>query len=317
MKSNLIRALMILLPASAAFPLNAGAASALRVFTTLPDLAFMAREVGGSRVQADSLLSGVENPHYVDARPDLIRQVSQADIVCAVGMELEAGWLPRVLQKSGNARVQTGGNGFCELGLATTVLQKPTGPVDRSMGDVHPFGNPHFWLSPLALAESSRKLAAILALNDPEGESAYTANQQAFEKRMTALVTELKPRLQEALKKSAVTTPVIEYHQEYTYFFNAYGIRSFGSIEERPGVPPSALRLGQIALQAKGAKVKLAVSAPYAPLSLIHKFSELSGIPHVTIPTSSRKAAQYDYEKVHRETVEAIIRGLDGSLSHR
>ena len=292
------------------------ASAKIQLLTTLPDLAFLAREVGGDRVEVDSLLSGLENPHFVDARPDLIRKVAQADIVCAVGMELEAGWLPRVLQKSGNSKVQTGGSGFCELGSTVSILQKPTGPVDRSMGDVHPNGNPHFWISPLALAESGKALIQVLERADPSGKPYYEKNLDQLQSRMKALVNELKPRVEAALKKAGNTTPVIEYHQEFTYLFQLYGVRSYGSIEERPGVPPSAQRLGQVALQAKTAQVKLALSAPYAPLSLIHKFSELSGIPHATLPTSTKRSENFNYEKIHRDAVETLIRGLDGSVSH-
>jgi zinc/manganese transport system substrate-binding protein len=291
----------------------------LKVLTTLPDLAFLAREIAGPRAEVDSLLSGLENPHFVDARPDLIRKVASADIVCAVGMELEAGWLPRVLQKSGNARIQNGGQGFCELFTSVTILQKPTGPVDRSMGDIHPNGNPHFWISPIALAEAGTKLVQVLSANDPEGRAVFEANLASFTERMKKLVAEWKPRVQEAVQKNISKlgpAPVIEYHQEFTYLFQIYGIRSFGSIEERPGVPPSAQRLGQISLQAKAAKVGLALSAPYAPLSLIHKFTELSGIAHITLPTSTERKKQFNYEQTHREAMAALIRGLHGDVPH-
>jgi len=289
----------------------------LKLFTTLPDLAFLAAQVAGDRADVEALLSGTENPHFVDARPDLIRKAAGADIVCAVGLELEAGWLPRVLQKSGNAKIQTGGAGFCELARSVTILQRPTGPVDRSMGDVHPGGNPHFWISPLALAESGKALLQVLEKNDPEGKTTYEKNLADFQERMNRLVNELRPGVTAALKKAAVSKPVIEYHQEFVYLFSLYGIESYGSIEERPGVPPSAQRLGQVALQSKAAKVVFALSAPYAPLSLIHKFTELSGIPHATVATSTRREQFKDYEKLHREVVETLIRGLDGTLSHR
>jgi len=287
----------------------------LKILTTVPDLAFLVREVAGNRAKVDSLLTGLENPHFVDARPDLIRQAASADIVCAVGMELEAGWLPRVTQKSGNARIQMGGQGFCELFTSVTILQKPTGPVDRSMGDIHPNGNPHFWISPIALAEAGTKLVQVLTLNDPEGQTQYEKNLALFTARMKKLVDEWKPQVQKALSTLG-PTPVIEYHQEFTYLFQLYGLRSFGSIEERPGVPPSAQRLGQVSLQAKASNVKLAVSAPYAPLSLIHKFTELSGIPHITLPTSTERKNQFNYEQVHRELMSALVRGLHGNVSH-
>ena len=314
---KLTHSLLLLAVAFAELAGTTDAQAKIKILTTLPDLAFLAAQVTGDRADVEALLSGTENPHFVDARPDLIRKVASSDIVCAVGLELEAGWLPRVLQKSGNARVQTGGAGFCELARSVTILQRPTGPVDRSMGDVHPGGNPHFWISPLALAESGKAFLQVLEKNDPEGKPTYERNLAAFTERMNRLVSELKPGVTAALKKAAISKPVIEYHQEFVYLFSLYGIESYGSIEERPGVPPSAQRLGQVALQAKASKVVFALSAPYAPLSLIHKFTELSGIPHATVPTSTRREQFKDYEKLHREVVETLIRGLDGTLSHR
>ena len=124
--------------------LSSIALAKIKVVATLPDVAEVVRAIGGTEVDVNTLLSGSEDPHYADARPDYILKVSRADVVCAIGLDLEIGWLPKVLDKSGNAKVQSGGTGFCELGHTVKPLEVPTGVIDRSLGDVHPHGNPHF-----------------------------------------------------------------------------------------------------------------------------------------------------------------------------
>ena len=129
-------------------------AESLRVVTTTTDLAWLTKQIGGDEVEVTSLLSGEEDPHYVDAVPRFIHLVANADIVCVVGMDLEIGWMPKVLSKSANAQVQPGGKGYCETGKGVEALDVITNDVDRSMGDVHPDGNPHFQLSPLHMAQA-------------------------------------------------------------------------------------------------------------------------------------------------------------------
>jgi zinc/manganese transport system substrate-binding protein len=126
----------------------------LRVVTSTTDLAWAVRDIGGSRVVAESLLRGTEDPHFVDARPDYVAKVIRADIVCFVGLDLEVGWLPKVLAKSGRREIQSGGQGYCDASRRIEVLEKVNGGADRSQGDVHPGGNPHYWLSPVAMAQA-------------------------------------------------------------------------------------------------------------------------------------------------------------------
>jgi zinc/manganese transport system substrate-binding protein len=171
---------------------NAWAAERIKVITTLPDFAWMAQEIGGEFVEAKALLRGTENPHYVDAVPDFIRLVADAKIVCMAGMDLEVGYMPAVLSKSGNAAVQPGGSGYCELGRSVTALDKPTGRIDRSMGDVHPAGNPHFFLSPRSLAEGSQELVKTLVRVDPAHAVHYEKAGAAFRTKMENLSKEIK-----------------------------------------------------------------------------------------------------------------------------
>jgi len=278
-----------------------------RVVTTLPDLAWVAAEIGGPRVEAGALLRGSENPHYLDAVPDFIRRVADADVVCLIGLELEAGYMPAVLARSGNAAVQPGGVGYCEVASKVTVQDKPTGPVDRSMGDVHPGGNPHFHLSPVALSEAAVVIYETLARVDPQGQATYqdglTKLQAKLRVIQTATEQKLKPLL--ALGPNPL---VIEYHKEFTYFFSAYGIPSFGSIEEKPGVAPSAARLALLAKAAKEAGVRVIVAASYNPSRTLERFSELSGIPLAVVPPMMYPSQGITtYDELQSAVADALI----------
>jgi zinc/manganese transport system substrate-binding protein len=277
------------------------ASGALKVVTTLPDLAFAASRVGGTQVEVRSLLKGRENPHFSDAVPDYIRTVANADVVCLVGLDLEVGWLPKVLARSGNAKVQTGGKGYCELGTQIEVLERPTGSLDRSMGDVHPGGNPHFWLSPIHLAQGAQAMSRIFSSLDPDHSAEYESNLKKFRQEMESLVTEGKKLLGALIAEPMV----MEYHREFSYFFWAYGLRSFGTIEEKPGVPPSAGRLAEVALSARDAKIKVALAADYQPKPLLNRFTEISGVPVVTGSLSS-----LDYVTLQRFWVSALQKVL-------
>jgi zinc/manganese transport system substrate-binding protein len=252
-------------------------AKPLKILTTLPELAEIAKNIGGAEVEAHSLLKGTEDPHFIDAVPSFIRQAADADGVCIVGLSLEIGWIPKILDKSANANVQPGGKGYCEAGPLVHVLDKPTGAIDRSMGDVHPEGNPHFYLSPLGLKEAAPALKDLLVRLRPEKTKEFEQGLKDFQKRMDVLYRRIDQKLSGVRKSGAA---FIEYHKEFTYFFNTYKIKSIGSIEEKPGVPPSAARLAQIASSAKQAGVKLAIGAPQSPEKQLRKFQELSGIPY-------------------------------------
>lgn len=283
-------------------------AAPLKVLATLPDLAWMMQEIGGDQVAAKALLRGTENPHFVDAVPDFIRQVAEADVVCIAGLELEVGYMPAVLARSGNAKVQSTGPGACDVGKSVSALDKPTGPIDRSMGDVHPSGNPHFWLSPKSLAEGGREVVRVFSQVDRANAPLYEKNYEAFKKRMEQLEGEMKRKLEPFVQSKAL---VIEYHREYAYFLDLYGLKSFGSIEEKPGLPPSAGRLAQIAQDSKAAGVRVALAADYSPAKTLERFQGISGIPVVAVPTMMQaKGPAASYEGLQRHIADRLLQAL-------
>lgn len=289
------------------------AAGKIRVVTTIPELAWVAQEIGGEGVEAKSLLKGTENPHHVDAVPEFVRLVADADIVCVVGLGLEVGYMPPVFARSGNSKVQPGGPGYCEAGKGITPLEKPVGPVDRSMGDVHPEGNPHFWLSPSALSASATQVAEALSRQDPSQDAKFKKGLLDFQKKLAQLSDQVNALLKPLVAKEALNgkPSVIEYHKEFTYFFAHYGMNSQGSIEEKPGVPPSAARIAQVAQLAKNARLKFALAADYNPGSVLSKFQDLSGIPVLTVPTMIRPGrGLVNYEELQLDIARRIAASL-------
>ncbi len=280
--------------------------ASLNVVTSTTDLAWLAKQIGGHHIEVTSLLKGTENPHYVDAVPEFIRLVSNANAVLLVGLELEVGWMPKVLARSGNAQVQQGGKGYCETGKAIQILEKPIGGVDRSLGDVHPSGNPHFWLSPKHLAQAIPAITDILAGLDAAHAAEYLKQSKVTSDRLDTISEKNKAKLSAILLKQKGPL-LIEYHREFSYFWNAYGLKSHGTIEEKPGVTPSAGRLVEVALSAKAAGVKLAVASETAPKQTLQRFTELSGIPVVQLPLSLQPRKGLDsYEAFQDKLVDAI-----------
>src|SRR5258705_4683235 len=128
--------------------IRARAQSKLTVMASSEDLATIAREIGGDRVTIDFIARGYQDPHFVEAKPSFILKLQKADVLVVVGRELEIGWLPPLIQQSRNSKIQPGAEGYLDASLTTEILEVPTGQVTRAMGDVHPLGNPHYWLDP-------------------------------------------------------------------------------------------------------------------------------------------------------------------------
>lgn len=301
--ASLIASVLIFLFASASVGL---AKEPLNVVVTIPDLGWAAEKIGGEHVKVRSLLDGTEDPHFLDAVPKFIRWVADADAVCFAGLDLEVGWLPKVLSKSGNRNVQPGGKGYCEVGKEIEALERPAGPVDRSMGDLHPFGNPHFWLSPKRLAQGSAKIAAVLADLRPELAETFLKNYEALQKELDTIWKENKGRLDQLIPDKSKPL-FVQYHAEFTYFAVDYGLNLNGNIEEKPGVPPSAGRLAKAALDAKSRGVKFVLAATFDPRHLLKRFEELSGIPVLIVPAAIQiKGPIATYPQLQKHLVDRI-----------
>lgn len=280
----------------------------LNVIATIPDLGWMVKEIGQDQVSVRSLLKGSEDPHYVDAVPKFVLLASKADVVISAGLDLEVGWLPKVLEQSANPKVQPGGRGYIEAGNYISVLEKQTTLVDRSMGDIHPRGNPHFYLSPKRLSQAAEGVAATLASIRPEHAEIFYKNLELFQQKMDLLLMKGKEKINTYLTQNNNSILMMEYHRELVYWANDYGIPYFGSIEEKPGVPPSAGYLGKIGLKAKQENVTVILVPPYAPKATIKQFSSISTAPIRWIPTMIQKNTLYStYETEQDYLIESVL----------
>ena len=298
---------MVIIGSFAMAPLS-HAQKKLQVVTTTQELAWAAREIGGTQVEVRSILRGHEDPHFVDARPDFILMTSSADVLCAVGMDLEVGWLPKVLERAGNARVQPGAPGYCEGGSGVEVLEKPSGPVDRSMGDVHAGGNPHYWLSPLDLAAAGIPIRDALIRVRPADAEQFRSNWT----RWKAELTELHRQIDQQLAPARKAGPLMEYHRELSYFFKAYRLSSLGTIEEKPGVSPSGARIARVALDAKAAGARLVIAGDHTPRGVLERFKEISGVPYTTVAFGIQsKGSPSTYVELQKALAAAVLKGLE------
>src|SRR5262245_5864535 len=200
----------------------------LKVATSLTDLASVAQYVGGKHVVAQSLCPGFSDPHFVPAKPSLMKAIQHADVFVSAGLELDAGWLPLVLPGSRNPKIQPGAKGFVDASQGVDVLEKPVGTVSRAEGDVHPLGNPHYYLDPKALEVVASHLAEVFLTLDPANAAEYRENARKFNERMDASLE----KWQEQMKpyKGAAVLP---YHRNFIYFADRFGLKLFGTVEPK------------------------------------------------------------------------------------
>jgi zinc/manganese transport system substrate-binding protein len=222
--------------------LGAGRAdAALHVVCTIPDLCDIASHVGGDLVETTALSKGYQDPHFVDPRPSFAVTLRNADLLLAVGLQLEVGWLPVLLPASRNEKIQVGQPGHLDCSTLVDLLEVPTEKISRTMGDLHPGGNPHYWLDPRNGVRLAFGIFKRLATLDPSNEATYRANYQ----RYARLIIRLAQKLQKELEPYAGSY-LIPYHQSMSYFIHWSGLQQLGTIERLPGVPPSATHLAEL-----------------------------------------------------------------------
>jgi zinc/manganese transport system substrate-binding protein len=271
--------------------------------TTTTDLQWLVQKIGGSRVKVESLLNGTEDPHFIDAMPHFVSKVAAADIFCLVGLELETGWAPGVLTRSGNKKVQKGGKGYCETGATVSALGIPVGQIDRTQGDVHPSGNPHYHLGPDAFLQGGKTVLQTLVRIDSASKSYYQNNFEKLKKELVGL----------KLKVAKILEPIkdqkyLEYHKEFTYFFKEFGLKNEGSIEAAPGVLPSAGRLARVSVQAANSKIALALAAKTSPKKITKKFVAMSKVPVARVPLSIVKRGKIKtYEDLLTHIAKSMV----------
>ena len=289
-----------------------GAAEAkVRIVTSTPDFAAIAREVGGDRVDVESLSKGYQDPHFVDAKPIYITKLNRADVLVYNGLDLEVGWLPILVTGARNSNIATlnsPGNVDASRFL-TSVLDVPTGPVDRSMGDVHPRGNPHYMLDPrnglLVAGGIMEKLSDI----DPGNASYYEENYRNFAKLLELKIGEWSQEL--APYKG---TKVVSYHKNLDYFTRWAGFEDAGYIEPKPGIPPTPSHVAALIKKMEAEDVKLVLASNYYPQKTPRIISEKTGAIFLSLPTS---VGGEDGINTYFDLLDAIVGEITSALESR
>jgi len=230
----------------------------LNIVTTTPDFASVAEEIGGEKVDVASLAKGIQDPHFVDAKPSFIRMLNQADILIEGGADLEVGWLPPILESARNGKIQRDSPGRIVASTGIRLLEIPTGLIDRSQGDVHPLGNPHFMLDPENGKILAGQITSTLCRLDAGSCEYYQRNRAAFDKRLDQKNSDWE-------KKMAPYrgTKILTYHASWPYFAERFGLNVVGHVEPNPGIPPSPGHLESLIDLIKREKVKILIMEPY------------------------------------------------------
>jgi zinc/manganese transport system substrate-binding protein len=271
-----------------------GIPAPLKVAATVPELGSLVREVGGDQVEVTVFAKGTEDPHFVEAKPSFVKALSQADLFIQVGMENEMGWVPLLVRNAGNPNVLPGAKGFLEASTVITPLDVPTGKVDRSLGDVHAAGNPHFLTDPLNGLKVAALIRDKLLELRPDQQSSFERRYQAFRQRLgVAMVGETLAkkydfeklallyehgRLADFLKQQGddgnlggwlgmmlpyYGTKVVADHNVWPYFARRFGVVIVGFMEPKPGIPPTTRHLSELVNTMRAEQVKLVVWVPY------------------------------------------------------
>jgi zinc/manganese transport system substrate-binding protein len=286
--------------------LPAGAQGKLNVVATTEDLAAIASEVGGDHITIDSIAKGYQDPHFVEAKPSFILKLQRADILILVGRELEIGWLPPLIQQSRNSKIQVGADGYLDASLQARILEVPQGQVTRAEGDVHPLGNPHYWMDP----ENGK----IIAQEIFDKLVRFRPNDRAyFEGRLSSF----NSRLSDAEKRwSAMIAPykgtkIVTYHRSFPNFAERFGLDIVGYVEPKPGIPPTPQHTLDLINQMKRANVKLVLVEPYFDLKTPTAIGRETGAEVLVMPPSVGGVKEVtDYFKLFDYDMNLLINAI-------
>jgi ABC-type Zn uptake system ZnuABC Zn-binding protein ZnuA len=250
---------------------DAGAADKLRVVTTTTDLKALTELVGGALVEVDSLARGTQNPHDLEVRPSLMVKVRRAEVLVVNGLDLD-NWVEPVVRGANNARVVPGAIGWIDASRGIPVLEVPTTRVDRSMGDVHPHGNPHYTLDPGMAPIVTQTILEGLARTAPQHRAAFERSRQEFLTRLEPAMAQWARAL-EPFRGAKVVT----YHADWIYFLTRFGLSQIGVVEDRPGIPPTPGHLTQLIRRMKDERARVVIVEPWNDQKLAARVAEEGG----------------------------------------
>ena len=274
----------------------AGAAQAkkLDIVTSTTDMAALAQEVGGDKINIEALARGYQDPHFVEPKPSFLLKLRHTDLLIVVGLDLEIGWLPPLITQSGNPKIQVGGSGYLDASQFAEILDKPTGTITRAMGDVHPLGNPHYWLDPDNGRRIAKGIAGKLSELDPPDAAYFQQRFQDFDKRLTEAEKRWDTEMAPYHGRKVVT-----YHTSWSNFARRFGVSIDGYIEPRPGIPPTPQHTIEIINLMKRDNVKVVMVEPYFDLKTPNSIGAGTGAKVIVmLPSVGGEKEVTDYFKL-------------------
>ena len=281
----------------------------VNIVTSLPDFEAIAKEIGGDKVEVKNIAKGYQDPHFVDAKPIFIRDLNRADLLIYQGLDLELGWLPVLITGSRNSKITSlSSPGRLDAStLVSNILEVPITKVDRSMGDIHPFGNPHYMLDPRNGILVAKGIAERLEQIDPENASFYEDNFRQFANRLTK-----KIRVWETELAPFKGTKIVAYHKSWDYFANWAGFDEVGWIEPKPGIPPSPSHVANLIKNMKQSDVKLVIAESFYPQKTARIIAEKTGSEFLVLPSSVGARQGID---TYTQLFDTIVNELTAALS--
>jgi len=279
-------------------------AQPIRAVATWPALADITKQIGKELVSVESLATGVEDPHAVPVKPSFVPKLNRADVLVLIGLDDEHSWLPALLETAANPKILLGQPGYIDCSVGIPVLEVPT-RMDRSEGDIHPKGNPHYLLDPVNAKIAAQNIGAGLSRNFPQ-------HQEVFEKNLKAYLAELDGWIGRWEKMAAPLRGVkfVEYHPDFAYFANRFGMKRIGSVEIKPGIEPTPNHIVNLVQQIKQEKVQLLIYSAQNP-RLPQQIANETGIKLLRLYSSGGKQPETDtYIKWIDYTVRTLVQSI-------
>jgi ABC-type Zn uptake system ZnuABC Zn-binding protein ZnuA len=290
----------------AVFFVRAAQAKTLNVITTTTDMASLTQEVGGDKVKVEALAKGYQDPHFVEAKPSFLLKLRQADLLVTVGLQLEIGWLPPLISQCGNGKIQVGAAGYLDASQFAEILDIPAGQVTRAMGDVHPLGNPHYWLDPDNGRRIAKGIAGKLGDMDPGDKAYFQQRFDDFDKRLTAAEQKW-----DAEMKSFHGRKIVTYHNSFPNFAKHFGLNVIGYVEPRPGIPPTPSHTIELIGLIKREGCKAILVEPYFDLKTPNSVASQTGAKVVQyLPSVGGEKEVTDYFKLFDYNIELLMKAL-------
>src|SRR5450759_2064616 len=281
----------------------AQAASKINVMTATQDLAAIAREVGGDLITADSIAMGYQDPHFVESKPSFLLKLQKADLLVTVGLHLEIGWLPPLITQSRHAKIQPAQSGYMEMSQFCNILEIPQGQVTRAMGDVHPMGNPHYWLNPDNGRRIAKALADRFSAMQPANAAQFAQRYAEFDKHLTKAEKGWEAKLAPYKGRKVVT-----YHRSWPNFCEHFGLNVVDYVEPKPGIPPTPAHTLDLINLMKREGIKLILVEPYFDLRTPNSVADKTGGQVVVLLPSVGGVKQVqDYFQLFDYDVELLV----------